>query len=261
MSDQQGQVLPGRGGPATAPQPTVAVTPRWSPWRAVVGFGVVSLAADMVYEGARSVTGPAAGLAGRVGRCWSGWSPVPGEALALVLRLAFGPAGRPDRPLLGADPRRLRADRGLRAAAGAHAVPRRGRSGGGLRCWSSPSGPARRCAARRSRRCSRTPPARSGWAAGSACTRRWTRSARSPARCWSPAVAALTGALWPAMAVLAVPGAASIALLLLAPAPGRRPAARAGRAPPAPPPPQLAAARRPATLPRGVLAVRRLGRR
>jgi hypothetical protein len=25
----------------------------WSPWRAVVGFGVVSLAADMVYEGAR----------------------------------------------------------------------------------------------------------------------------------------------------------------------------------------------------------------
>jgi len=29
-----------------------------SPWRAVVGFGVVSLAADMVYQGARSVTGP-----------------------------------------------------------------------------------------------------------------------------------------------------------------------------------------------------------
>ena len=28
----------------TAPLP-------WSPWRAVVGFGVVSLAADMVYEG------------------------------------------------------------------------------------------------------------------------------------------------------------------------------------------------------------------
>ena len=30
----------------------------WSPWRAVVGFGVISLAADMVYEGARSVYGP-----------------------------------------------------------------------------------------------------------------------------------------------------------------------------------------------------------
>ena len=41
-----------------APQTPVAVAARWSPWRAVVGFGVVSLAADMVYEGARSVTGP-----------------------------------------------------------------------------------------------------------------------------------------------------------------------------------------------------------
>ena len=30
----------------------------WSPWRVVVGFGVISLAADMVYEGARSVYGP-----------------------------------------------------------------------------------------------------------------------------------------------------------------------------------------------------------
>ena len=30
----------------------------WSPWRLVVGFGVVSLTADMVYEGARSVYGP-----------------------------------------------------------------------------------------------------------------------------------------------------------------------------------------------------------
>jgi hypothetical protein len=30
----------------------------WPAWRAVVGFGVVSLTADMVYEGARSVIGP-----------------------------------------------------------------------------------------------------------------------------------------------------------------------------------------------------------
>ncbi|HWS36906.1 MAG TPA: hypothetical protein VN408_29715 [Actinoplanes sp.] len=27
-------------------------------WRAIFGFGLVSLAADMVYEGARSITGP-----------------------------------------------------------------------------------------------------------------------------------------------------------------------------------------------------------
>ena len=37
---------------------SAAQTPRWSPWRVVVGFGVVSLAADMVYEGARAVYGP-----------------------------------------------------------------------------------------------------------------------------------------------------------------------------------------------------------
>ena len=63
MSDQQGTVLPGRGGAATAPpapQTSVAGAARWSPWRAVVGFGVVSLAADMVYEGARSIYGPLA---------------------------------------------------------------------------------------------------------------------------------------------------------------------------------------------------------
>ncbi|MDQ4038559.1 MAG: MFS transporter, partial [Actinomycetota bacterium] len=36
----------------------------WSPWRVVVGFGVVSLAADMVYEGARSVYGPLLGSLG-----------------------------------------------------------------------------------------------------------------------------------------------------------------------------------------------------
>lgn len=30
----------------------------WSPWRVVVGFGTISLAADMVHEGARSVYGP-----------------------------------------------------------------------------------------------------------------------------------------------------------------------------------------------------------
>lgn len=32
----------------------------WSPWRAVVGFGVVSLSADMVYEGVGSACRPLA---------------------------------------------------------------------------------------------------------------------------------------------------------------------------------------------------------
>ncbi len=61
----------------------------WSPWRAVVGFGVVSLAADMVYEGARSVTGPLLAMLG-ASAVLVGVITGAGEAMALVLRLAFG---------------------------------------------------------------------------------------------------------------------------------------------------------------------------
>jgi MFS family permease len=64
--------------------------PAWSAWRVVVGFGVVSLAADMVYEGARSVYGPL--LAGLGASAFVvGLVTGLGEAAALVLRLAFGP--------------------------------------------------------------------------------------------------------------------------------------------------------------------------
>jgi MFS family permease len=64
--------------------------PGWSAWRVVVGFGVVSLAADMVYEGARSVYGPL--LAGLGASAFVvGLVTGAGEAAALVLRLAFGP--------------------------------------------------------------------------------------------------------------------------------------------------------------------------
>jgi hypothetical protein len=41
----------------TAARPATP-NPAWSAWRVVVSFGAVSLAADMVYEGARSITGP-----------------------------------------------------------------------------------------------------------------------------------------------------------------------------------------------------------
>lgn len=55
-----------------------------------MGFGVVSLAADMVYEGARSITGPLLASLGAsallVGVVTGG-----GEALALVLRVVAGP--------------------------------------------------------------------------------------------------------------------------------------------------------------------------
>jgi MFS family permease len=62
---------------------------RWSPWRVVVGFGVVSLAADMVYEGARSVYGPLLASLG-ASALVVGLVAGAGEAAALVLRLGFG---------------------------------------------------------------------------------------------------------------------------------------------------------------------------
>jgi MFS family permease len=61
----------------------------WSPWRAVVGFGVVSLAADMVYEGARSVTGPLLASLG-ASAVLVGLISGAGEAMALLLRLVSG---------------------------------------------------------------------------------------------------------------------------------------------------------------------------
>ena len=67
-----------------------APAPRLNAWRVVWWFGFVSLAADMVYEGARSMYGPilaALGASGLVVGLVTG----AGEAMALVLRLVFGP--------------------------------------------------------------------------------------------------------------------------------------------------------------------------
>ena len=75
-----------------------AVAERLSPWRFVVVFGVVAMLADMVYEGARSVAGPFLGTLG-ASALVVGLVTGAGEAAALVLRLASGPAvdrlGRP----------------------------------------------------------------------------------------------------------------------------------------------------------------------
>ncbi|MGN6299845.1 MAG: MFS transporter, partial [Angustibacter sp.] len=62
----------------------------WSPWRTIVGFGVVSLLADVVYEGARSITGPLLASLGATAVV-VGVVTGAGEAAALVLRLVFGP--------------------------------------------------------------------------------------------------------------------------------------------------------------------------
>ena len=64
--------------------------PGWSPWRTVVGFGLVSLAGDMVYEGARSVYGPLLASLGASATI-VGLVTGAGEATALLLRLVSGP--------------------------------------------------------------------------------------------------------------------------------------------------------------------------
>ena len=64
--------------------------PAWSPWRTVVAFGAVSLAGDMVYEGMRSVAGPFLGSLG-ASALLVGFITGAGEAMALLLRLFSGP--------------------------------------------------------------------------------------------------------------------------------------------------------------------------
>ena len=80
---QRGLANAGTVGDAPAPV-------GWSPWRAVVGFGVVSMTADMVYEGARSITGPLLASLGATA-VLVGLITGAGEAMALMLRVVFGP--------------------------------------------------------------------------------------------------------------------------------------------------------------------------
>ena len=63
---------------------------RWSPWRTVAAFGLVSLAADMVYEGMRAVSGPFLGSLG-ASALTVGIVTGAGEAIALALRVVTGP--------------------------------------------------------------------------------------------------------------------------------------------------------------------------
>ncbi|MFJ2577919.1 MFS transporter [Kitasatospora aureofaciens] len=63
---------------------------RMRPWRFVVWFGIISLLADFVYEGARSVTGPLLASLG-ASAVVVGAVTGAGEAAALGLRLVSGP--------------------------------------------------------------------------------------------------------------------------------------------------------------------------
>ena len=73
---------------------TASTEPRtrqlWTPWRTVVAFGLVSLAGDMVYEGMRSVAGPFLGTLG-ASALGVGVITGAGEATALLGRLLSGP--------------------------------------------------------------------------------------------------------------------------------------------------------------------------
>ena len=72
-------------GPGTGERPTAM-----GPWRFVVWFGTVSLLADFVYEGARSITGPLLASLG-ASALVVGVVTGAGEAAALGLRLVSGP--------------------------------------------------------------------------------------------------------------------------------------------------------------------------
>ena len=69
---------------------TSPVTPRWGAWQVVIGFGVVSLAVDLVADGARSIQGPLLASLGAsalvVGLVTGG-----AEAAGYGLRLVSGP--------------------------------------------------------------------------------------------------------------------------------------------------------------------------
>ena len=65
-------------------------TNKLTPWRFVIGFGVVSMLADLVYESARAIPGPYLATLG-ASAALVGIVTGAGEAIALVLRLLSGP--------------------------------------------------------------------------------------------------------------------------------------------------------------------------
>lgn len=190
-----------------APRPVA-----WSAWRTVVGFGLVSLAADLVYEGARSVTGPLLSSLGATALV-VGLVTGAGEAVALVLRLFFGSLA--DRtgnywgltlvgyaltavcvPLLAVTP--FVGGAGLALACGLILAERTGKA---IR---SPSKSALLARAA-------TPV---GLGRGFGVHKALDQVGAFAGPLLVAGIIALTARIWPAMAILAVPGAVAIMLLL-----------------------------------------------
>lgn len=190
----------------------LTATPAWSAWRVVASFGVVSLAADMVYEGARSITGPLLGTLGASAMV-VGLVTGAGEAMALLLRLAFGPlADRTGRywsltlvgyaltavcvPLLAV-------------------VPVVGGAGLALACvliLTERAGKAVRSPAKSALLAQAAGAV--GRGRGFAVHKALDQVGAFAGPLLVAALVAATGLIWPAMAVLAVPGALAVGLLL-----------------------------------------------
>jgi MFS family permease len=202
--------------PEEAPVRTAAAGeapgPQWSPWRAVVSFGLVSLFADAVYEGARSVTGPLLASLG-ASALLVGLVTGVGESLALVLRLPFGT--RVDRsggywpatiagyaltavcvPLLAVTP----------------FVGVAGLAVGCLLVLAERTGKAVRSPAKSTLLAHAAGPV--GLGRGFGVHKALDQVGAFAGPLLVAGIAAATGALWPAFLALAVPGAASLAVLV-----------------------------------------------
>jgi MFS family permease len=178
----------------------------------VVGFGVVSLAADMVYEGARSITGPLLASLG-ASAVLVGLISGAGEAMALLLRIVSGSwADRSGRywtftfagyaltaicvPALAVTP--FLAGAGLAVACVLILGERVGKA---VRSPAKTALLAQAAAA-------------VGLGRGFGVHQALDQAGAVAGPLLVAAVAAATGAIWPAMAVLVIPGAVALLVLL-----------------------------------------------
>jgi len=188
------------------------IPPALTAWRTILAFGLVSLAGDMVYEGMRSVSGPLLASLG-ASALVVGVVTGAGEAAALVLRLAFGPlADRTGRhwslaitgysmtavcvPLLALAP--FLGTAGL-AVAGALIILER--------CGKAVRSPAKSTLLAHAA-------GAVGRGRGFGVHKVLDQVGAVAGPLLVAAVTAVTAALWPAMAILAVPGGVAVALLL-----------------------------------------------
>jgi MFS family permease len=197
-------------GPLEVDAPVRGRAP-WSPWRTVFAFGLVSLAADMVYEGMRAVAGPFLGTLG-ASALTVGLVTGAGEAVALVLRLVTGPwADQSQRhwrltvvgyamtavcvPLLAVAP--VLGSAGVAVAATLILLERAGKA---VRSPSKSALLARMAT-------------ETGRGRGFAVHKALDQVGAFAGPLLLAGVAALTGLLWPGLALLAIPGAISLLLL------------------------------------------------